>query len=72
MTLFNVEAQVTEGAREIGQRLSACVLARDRLDAAIIAEKMLDSLLPRQDTQYCHAVRIEPLESTPALMAVAA
>ena len=72
MTLFNIEAEVIEGARDTGERLSACVLARSRLDAAILGERMLDSLLPRQRTQYCHAVSIEPVSSAPAAMAVAA
>jgi len=72
MTLFNVEAEIVDGARDTGRYLETLVMARDRLDAAIIGEQTLDKLLPYPKTQWTHAVSIEPVVMHASVAAVAA
>ena len=71
MSWFHVVLAVACGATfDTGERIETQVLAVDRLDAAIIAEKQADTLL-EDPVKYTHAHSVIPVGEGTSAMAMA-
>lgn len=61
MELYTVKLAVTRGAHDTHQRVTMKVPARDRLSAAIAAERIGDSMVCDPLVEYTHAVSVKEL-----------
>jgi hypothetical protein len=61
MGIYDVLLGIDRAARDTKRRLTIRVLAADRLSAAIAAEQVGDAQVREPATEYCHAIRVNPL-----------
>ncbi len=69
---FVVLAVAMGSVFDTGERIEMRVLAKDRLDAAIIAEKQADATLDDPRTQYTHACHVQLIHGHAATIQLAA
>ena len=71
MSFFDVFLAVARGAiYDTGRNMQMRVLAKDRLDAALTAEKLADKNL--SDIEYSHTKRVVPVKQAAVALAMAA
>lgn len=71
--LYRVRLGVDRGARDTHQRLTLTVPARDRLSAAIAAERVGDGMVRDPSVEYTHALSVKAVRGPrPAGAAIAA
>jgi len=70
MGIYDVLLGVDKAARDTGRRLKYRVLAKDRYNAAMAAEAMADRTLKDPGIEYCHAMKVTPVNQ-PAATALA-
>ena len=61
--LYRVRLGVDRGARDTHQRLTLTVPARDRLSAAIAAERVGDGMVRDPSVEYTHALSVKPVKT---------
>jgi len=69
---FVVLAIAVGSTFDSGERIEMRVMAKDRLDAAIIAEQCADATLSDPIIQYTHALDVVPINQQSAALALAA
>jgi len=71
--LYDVLLGIDRAARDTHRRIKVCVLAGDRLSAAIAAEQVGDGQVREPAVEYTHAINVRPVRpaSTPRPAAVA-
>jgi len=70
MKLFDVVLGIIQGATETGRSVRMSVMARSRIDAALVAEHLVDQGL--SDNEYSHSITVRGHGSRAAVMAMAA
>ena len=58
---FEVLLGIDHAARDTKRRMRVKVEANDRLEAAIIAERIGDQFVREPDVEYTHAMRVAPV-----------
>ncbi len=66
MGLYEVLLGIDRAARDTRQRLTVRVMARDRLSAAIEAEKIGDNQVREPNVMYTHAMSVRRVNPRPA------
>ena len=62
MGLYKVTVNVIHGAKDTRHNITMSVPAKDKLSAAINAERIADSMyLHESPTEYSHAVSVKPV-----------